>query len=432
MTLKMPQSYWAATAEPGQQYPTLEGQERSDVCVIGGGYLGLSTALHLAETGVDVVLLEAGQPGWGASGRNGGQIIPGFKAERSELTATLGEEAGGRLFAWSGHFVEYTLDLIERHGIRCQASQSGWLQPAHSAKSINAYEKHVAEWQAEGIKARMLDRTEASTALGTEWYAGAYYDPRGGRLHPLSYARGLAKAATALGAKLFAGATAEKIERIGGHWSVTTAKGTVQADQVVLSTNAYTDGGQALIPGLAKSIVPIPSYMVATEPLSDNLRKSILPGGETAADLKQLTNHFRLEEDGSFLFGGRGDVSETGHPSSFQCVTAKLEEIFPQFRAQPIAYRWSGRVAITTDHVPHLHNPAPGLWAALGCNGRGVGFCTSHGKLMSDLLSGMPTTDSPVPVTQITRIPLHSLHLLGARLALWWKNRQDIKDRGES
>ena len=429
MTLQMPDSYWAATAEPGDHYPALDGQLKTSVCVIGGGYLGLSTALHLAEKGVDVVLLEAGQPGWGASGRNGGQIIPGFKSERSDLIASMGEEAGSRLFAWSGSFVDDTLDLIGRHGIRCQASRAGWLQPAHSVKSFNAYEKRVAEWQAEGIEARMLNRSEASAALGSDWYMGAYYDPRGGRLHPLSYARGLARAAAGAGARIFGDTLAKRVERSGGVWTVRAATGDVQADQVLICTNAYTDSGQALVPGLAQSIVPIPSYMVATAPLSDNLRKSILPGGETAADLKKLTNHFRLEEDGSFLFGGRGDLTETDDPSSFRCVTAKLGEIFPQLKDQPIAYRWSGRVAITTDAVPHLHNPAPGLWAALGCNGRGVGFCTTYGKLMSELLSGMSAEDSPVPVTSISRIPFHSFHLMGARAALWWKNRQDTRDR---
>lgn len=432
MTRLPPRSYWAATAAPAPDYPQLLGDMITDVCVIGGGYLGLSTALHLAEAGVDVVLLEAYEPGWGASGRNGGQIIPGLKAERSELVATLGQERGERLFEWSGQFSNETLDLIRRHKIECQASQPGWVQPVHSARFLAAYEKRAGEWQSAGVDARVIGREETARMLGTDWYVGAYLDPRGGRLHPLSYARGLARAATHEGVRILANSAVKTVSWTGKRWSSKTEDGQINSEKVLICTNAYSDSGRPLVPDLARSIVPVPSYMIATAPLSDNLRKSILPGGETAADMKKLINHFRLESDGRFLFGGRGDLKETDEPTSFRHVTGKLAEVFPQLANQSIEYRWNGRVAITTDGVPHLHRPAPGLWAALGCNGRGVGYCTSMGKLVSQLMTGMDPDESPIPVSAIRRIAFHSFHLTGARLAMWWKHFQDSREIGKN
>jgi glycine/D-amino acid oxidase-like deaminating enzyme len=425
-------SYWMSNAEPGMAFMPLQGDASATACVVGGGYLGLSTALHLAEAGVDTVLLEAQEPGFGASGRNGGQIIKGFKSERSELVEKLGEVRGNRLFAWSARFVEDTIDLISRHGIECQASQPGWLQPAHSAKALAAYEKRAEERRKAGIPARILSRAEAADMLGTDWYFGAYYDESGGRLHPLSYARGLARAASAKGARIHAHSAVETVRREAGRWRVETAAGHVLADQVLICTNAYTDSGSPLIPNLGKSIVSVPSYMIATAPLSPNLRASILPGGQTAADLKKLTNHFRLERDGRFLFGGRGALPETDHPSSFREVKRMLAQIYPQLSDQPIEFRWSGRVAVTTDGSPHLHAPAPGLWAMLGCNGRGVGYCTSAGKVMSQLMQGMEIDESPIPVTRIKPIAFHSFHVTGSRVALWWKHRSDLRERRAS
>ena len=199
---KIPASYWAATAVDAPPTTPLKGVVRADVCIVGGGFLGLSAALHLAETGCNVVALDASEPGWGASGRNGGQVIPGFKAELSEIARTLGSEIGARLFAWSGDFADFTLKLIRRHGIECQASQPGWIQPAHSNKILDSYRARIDQWRSLGVSVDVVDARAAERLLGTSWYKGAYVDPRGGRLHPLSYARGLAAAAQRVGARI--------------------------------------------------------------------------------------------------------------------------------------------------------------------------------------------------------------------------------------
>ncbi|MEM7209773.1 MAG: FAD-binding oxidoreductase [Pseudomonadota bacterium] len=426
------ESYWAETAGADQAWPTVQGALTADVVIVGGGYLGLSCALQLAAQATNVILLDAQTPGWGASGRNGGQIIPGHKYERTDLVEKLGEERGGRLFSWAGTFADQTLDLIERYQIDCDASQSGWIQPAHAKSVLDKMITRVREWEQEGANPKIVDAAETSRLLGTDWYKGAYVDPRGGRLHPLKYARGLARAAADAGASIFANSAATKLERVSGKWNVSTASGTVFAEQVLICTNAYTEAGDHLIKGLYKSVVPFPSYIIGTGPLTDNQRESILPDGQTAADLKQLINYFRLEADGCFLFGGRGPLRETDDPGVYEPIRRKMLEFFPQLAAVPMQYGWSGRVALTSDGLPHLHNAAPGLWASLGCNGRGVGYATGTGKLLAELIQGSDPAQSPIPITPVSRIPFHSLYLLGAGIAVWHKNRCDQVERNRS
>jgi glycine/D-amino acid oxidase-like deaminating enzyme len=422
----LPRSYWASAAVEAADLPRIEGALRADVCIVGGGFLGLSAALHLAEHGVSVALLEAAEPGWGASGRNGGQIIAGFKVERSELVRRLGEEAGTRLFDWSGGFPDFVMNLVRKHDIPCDARQPGWLQPAHSTDMLRSYETRTQEWQERGVAAALLDRARAAELLGTDWYKGAYFDPRGGRLHPLSYARGLAKAASKLGARLFAKSPVTAIERAETGFTVKTETGAVQADRVLVCTNAYSDAfGDWPFRRLAGSVIPVLSYMIATRPLSDNLRRSILPGGETAADLKRLTNHFRVEADGRLLFGGRGGMKETNQASDFKPLLKKLHECFPQLGDVEIDYMWGGKVALTLDHLPHLHEVAPGLFAALGCNGRGVGMASNIGKVVADGLASGSFRDCPVPTTEVPAIPFHGLRMPILQATVAWKDHLD-------
>jgi glycine/D-amino acid oxidase-like deaminating enzyme len=222
-----------------------------------------------------------------------------------------------------------------------------------------------------------------------------------------------------------------EIVRGGGSWRIATDRGGVEADRMLLCTNAYSAlaGGERPWPGVARSVLPVPSYMVATVPLGDNLRRSILPEGHTAADLKRLTNHFRIEPDGRLLFGGRGRLGEGDAAAQCAPVIAKLREFFPQLGTMPLEYFWSGKVALTLDHLPHLHELGPGLIAALGCNGRGVGMASALGKTVAELLGGMPERDCPVPVTRLRPVPLHGLRLPAMRAAVLWKGWRDRIDR---
>jgi hypothetical protein len=247
-------SYWAATAIPALYTPRLEASANADVCVIGGGFLGLSTALHLAEAGTSVIVLEAEEPGWGASGRNGGQIIPGWKVEHAQLVRQHGLEAADRITNWAGGFVDIVLDLVAKHGIDCEASRSGWIQAAHSYELVRAQERRTDYLQARGADVEVIDAKQAGGLIGTNWYKGAFVDRRGGRLHPLSYARGLAHAAAKSGVRIFGSTPATHLRGQGARWHVATPHGQVTAEHVVLCTNAYTDamGDEPLVPNLKK------------------------------------------------------------------------------------------------------------------------------------------------------------------------------------
>src|SRR5262249_36469313 len=224
-----PSSLWAATATPASSYPPLRGEVTTDCVIVGGGFTGLSTALHLAERGIGAVLLEANEPGWGASGRNGGQVIPGLKLDPSELRARYGEERGRRLTATVGGTADLVFDLIARHQIACDAARVGWIQGAPGPKGLAEVRKRAEEWAAAGADVAVLDGDEVRARVGGGDYVGAFLDRRGGTINPLSYARGLARAAAAAGAKIHGDSAALALEATGRGWRVVTSAGSVTA-----------------------------------------------------------------------------------------------------------------------------------------------------------------------------------------------------------
>ena len=283
--------------------------------------------------------------------------------------------------------------------IECDASISGWIQPAHSYELLRIQERRAKEFRTQGADAYVVDAAAARDMLGTGWYKGAFIDRRGARLHPLSYARGLARAAMSAGARICSRTPALGLERAGERCLVLTANGTVSARAVVLCTNAYADadGTKPLIEKAAHAVVPLNSYMIATKPLPADVRQSILPNGETAADFKQLMNHFRLEKDGRLLSGGRGGLWSSDAASAYAPLQHALAAIFLQLREVPIEYRWSGKVAITADGSPHFHRPADNVWVATGCNGRGVGMCTAAGQCWQNSWAECPIQKARCP-----------------------------------
>lgn len=418
----MPQSLWAATAGPGPETPPLAGEAAADVVVVGGGFTGLSTALHAAERGANVILLEAEEPGFGASGRNGGQVIPGFKLDPDELVARFGSDRGERLIAFAGRAPDIVFGLIERHAIDCQASRNGWIQAAHAVSAVAAVETRVKQWQRRGAPVELADRSRMTSLTGARGYVGGMIDARGGLLNPLAYARGLARAAIKAGARICGASLVTGVRPEGRRWRVETPGGAVVADQVVLATNAYTGD---LWPGLARSIIPVYSYQIATRPLTDNLRRSILPHGHAVSDTRRLLTYFRLDPHGRLVVGGRGAFHETSEPRFFRHVVAALHRLFPQIPDHDLDFYWSGKVALTTDHFPFLSELAPGVTAALGYNGRGVAMASAMGTVLADRVLGKPLDDLPVPARPIRPIPLHSLRRPVIRLLVGWKRLLD-------
>jgi glycine/D-amino acid oxidase-like deaminating enzyme len=409
----LPASLWAATATPAPLYAVAKGDAVADVAIVGAGYTGLSAALHLSQAGRKVIVVEASEPGWGASGRNGGQIIAGLKHDPDTLEAKFGRKLGSAITRTFGAGGDLVFDLIEKYRIDCHAERSGWIQGAHGPKPFSdIVTPRFRQWRDRGVEARLLDRQQMADLTGSapEAYHGGWFDPRGGVLQPLSYARGLAAAAISQGATVLARSPALGLGRDGDQWVIDLGQSSIRARQVVLATNAYTGN---LWPGLRQTVIPVTSFQIATRPLSPALRRTILPGGQGVADTRRLLLYFRLDHEGRLVMGGRSPVDDNPTMDDAAPLKAALARIFPQAAGAPVEFVWSGKVAITKDTMPHIHMLAPGLFTALGCNGRGVAACTTTGRLLADLALGTAPADLPFPVTAPDRYALHALRKVG-------------------
>ncbi|MBS5837935.1 MULTISPECIES: NAD(P)/FAD-dependent oxidoreductase [Pseudomonas] len=406
---QLPPSLWSATARPGAMTPPLSENKRVDVAIVGAGYTGLVTALRLAEAGISVCVLDAGEPGWGASGRNGGQVIPGLKYDPEQLLQRYGETRGERIIEACGGAADEVFALIREYSIACEASRKGWIQPAVSAVSMKALEHRARQWQQRGIAAEILDRDAVCQRLGTHNYLGGWVDPRAGSLHPLNYARGLAKSALGRGVTIHSQSRVTDLRRVGQQWQLTTAQGnTVSADRVVLATNGYTDN---LWPGLRQTVLAANSFIIATRPLPPDLRKTILPGGEVCSDARRLLLYFKMDAQGRLLLGGRGPFAEPTRAGDWTHLERSMVMLFPQLAGVAVEYRWSGRIALNQSVLPQLHEPQPGLSILMGYNGRGIAMSTMLGKHLAARVAGTDS-DFPFPVTPIRSIPFHSLQRL--------------------
>lgn len=421
----LPASLWTATAPPAAAYPPVEGEHRADVCIIGGGFTGLSAALHLAEGGASVVVLEAGEVGAGASGRNGGQVIPGLKLDPSELEALVGPERGARLTEIVGSAADFVFSLVRRHGIECDARQDGWIKACHRDAALRTASHTAREWSQRGAAVEELDRVRVAELTGTGAYVGGFVDHRGGVVQPLSYTRGLARAAHKAGARIHEQSLAATPRRSGSQWLVATSRGSVSASQVIIGTNGYTDlaGPDGPWPKLARTIVSVNSYIAATRPLSDDLRGTILPKGQAVSDSRRLLRYFRLDATGRMVMGGRGKSWESADRSDYTNIIASAVELYPQLRACDWEFVWGGKVALTLDHVPHLHELAPGVHAALGYNGRGVAMATVMGKLLADRVQGRG--DAVFPETRLRPVPFHRWRRPVFEAIVAWKRALD-------
>jgi len=416
-------SLWAATASPAPDTQPLAESADAEVLVIGGGYAGLSTALHLAERGIRPLVLEAREIGFGGSGRNGGQVIPGLKHDPDELMRMYGPEHGERLVRFAGQTADLVFGLIERHGMDVPRRRAGWIQGAHTPAALAVAHGRAAQWARLGAAVRQLDRGEVAELLGTQRYLGGWVDERAGCIQPLSYARGLARAAMQAGARIHTDTPVTRLARENGRWVATTALGTrVRADRVVMCTNAY---GGGLWPGLRQSIIDVQTFQVATQPLPQPLRDTLMPQGHVCSDTRNLLLYFRLDHQGRLLMGGRGPFREPRGPQDWAHLERVVAKLFPQAAGVPFEYRWCGRVAVTRDYLPHLHEPEPGLLVDLGCQGRGVGLQTAMGQAMAEYVATGDVRALPVPVTPIRPFPLYPLRRLYVNAVVTWYRLND-------
>ncbi|MFJ3463341.1 NAD(P)/FAD-dependent oxidoreductase [Achromobacter spanius] len=416
-------SLWAATAAAAPPTAPLDASTQADVVVIGGGYAGLSTALHLAERGIKVVLLEAREIGFGGSGRNGGQVIPGLKYDPDDLISMFGAERGERLIRFAGATADVVFDLIERHAMDVPRVRAGWIQGAHTPQALRIAHGRAAQWARLGVDAQPLDRAQVARLIGADKYLGGWVDRRAGAVQPLSYARGLARAALNAGAMLHTDTPVTGLTRDGGKWTVSTARGpSVTADRVVMCTNAY---GGDLWPGLKPSIIDANTFQVATVPLPDRIRAGIFPQGHVTSDTRNLLLYFRLDHQGRLLMGGRGPFREPKGESDWAHLERVMVKMFPQVAGTPFEFRWCGRVAVTRDYLPHLHEPQPGLLVDIGCQGRGVGLQTCMGAAMAQYVATGDANALPVPLSPIVPFPLYPLRRLYVNAVVSWYRMTD-------
>jgi len=404
--LPLPPSLYADTARPAPATPPLDGDKRVSVAVIGGGFTGLSTALHLAERGVDVAVLEAHEPGWGASGRNGGQVNPGLKHDPDTVEQDFGSDLGRRMVALSGNAPNAVFELIERHQIDCQALQSGTLRAAISPRDAAGIRATAAQWARRDAPVALLDGAALQQTTGTPRYASALLDRRGGQVNPLGYARGLAQAAMQAGAAVFGGTPAQRVQRSGALWHVETRTGTVHADKLVLATNGYSDD---LWSGLRRSIVPVFSAILASETLPEMLARDIMPTRSVLYEMGRVTVYYRLDRDNRLLMGGRCLQREITAPHELRYLVDYAQRLWPALRGIGWTHAWSGQLAVTRDHYPHVHEPHDDVLVCLGYNGRGVAMSTAMGPQLARRLMVGRASELDMPITTMREIPFHAL-----------------------
>jgi glycine/D-amino acid oxidase-like deaminating enzyme len=399
------ESLWATTAVAPVVATSLRQNIEAETVIIGAGYTGLSTALHLAEMGREVVVIEAEEPGAGGSGRNGGQVIPGIRHFTDDLVKTYGEELGRRLHAFGAGDADYAFGLIERYRLNCDATRGGWIQAAETDAEMVQGRERASAWQARGAPVRLLNRAEFQALTGTDAYMGGWLDERGGSVQPLSYVRELARAALSAGALLFVRSPAISIDKVAAGWRVQTADGSVTAKRVLLATNVGTG---SLSGPVHRSQLSVWSFQIASRPLTGAERATILPKSTVVSDTRRVLRYFRLDRDGRLVVGGKGTLSAPRDARSFALQQTMLARLYPAIAEDGFEFAWGGRIGITIDRLPRLFSLGEGAYAVLQDNGKGIAWCTAMGLPLAELLAGKdPRTLPLVPMTPPRPIPLH-------------------------
>lgn len=396
--------HWRRTATEPPKPTAQPNYVEVDFAIVGGGLTGCRTAISLAEAGAKVAILDAKKVGWGASGRSGGQCNPIWRATPHELIKKFGTAQAERLIDATLGSASALFNDINKYEVDCDAEQKGWVQAAHCKSAKKRLITLGQDWKSAGASIDFLDREQTQSVSGSSEYGFSLFHRNGGHVHPLSLTYGYARAATRLGAMLFENSKVIGLRPVGGKWEVKTTNGQLLARQVILTTNAHTNG---LWPGLQQTIFPMVSIALATEPLSDQLQQSVLPNSVTIADTRRAIYFARYDRDRRLIFGCVGSTDQVATLGGVGRLRNGLYRVFPQLKQSKIETAWSGRIAVTTEMMPHLHELAPGVLAGLGFSGRGIAMTSVMGRTLAKKAMGAPDDSLPFPVTPVRRIPFH-------------------------
>ncbi|MHA1600374.1 MAG: NAD(P)/FAD-dependent oxidoreductase [Alphaproteobacteria bacterium] len=379
-------SYFAATANDHPEYPELNGEVRADVCVIGGGYTGLSTAICLAERGYDVVVLEANRVGWGASGRNGGQICTGFAPGMGAVQKALGKADAKKIFDITEEAKALLRERVARYKIDCDLHWGYFHAATKQRHVVDLAEDQETLARDFGYDDTRLVKGRDAVApyVNSKAYVGGLYEGGAGHLHPLNYCLGLARAAEAAGARIFEGSAVERLEH-GTPAMAVCATGSVTAKTVVLAGNAYLGG---VVPEIQGKVMPVGTYIAATEVLGESRARSLIPKNIGVADCNFVLNYYKRSTDHRMLFGGRVSYSTLMPPNLPKAMRHKMLEVFPDLSDVRFEYTWGGFVAITMERTPHFGRLGDNIYFAQGYSGQGAAMTGIAGKILAEAIAG--------------------------------------------
>ena len=429
-TRAWPDSLWAAATPAGPALDRLRGSIETDALVIGAGFTGLSTALHLREMGIETTVIEAVSPGWGASGRNNGQVIPTLtRPEPDDLEARHGA-AGERFVTVLRDCAATLFDVVRKYDLNAEAEQNGWIQPVHTPGRMKIAERRVEQWSRRGAPAELLSRDEVIARTGSRQWHGGFWNRTGGHINPLALARELARTVVVLGGTIYENTPAQTITRDNDRWIVETEHGRITAQRLMMATNAYSgEFSRTLEPKIAKQVVPIRSWQMATRPLGDNLRAMIIPGREAVSDTHGDLHFMRYDARHRLITGGALVIATGGASRLRQRIGARLQRLFPEIGDVHFDYVWNGYVGMTTDFTPRFHRIGPNGFAWVGCNGRGVGLSVALGREFARALTGEPLEQLGLPLSEPRPLPMHDAIRILAPLRLVqyrWNDSREI------
>ena len=421
--MQIPDAFWRVTAPDAAPANRLEAGIEVDVAVVGAGFTGLRTALHLAEAGVSVAVFEAGDVGFGASGRNGGQVNPMLPvALPDDLHKAVGAKYFERISQTALRSADDLFDFIRAYQIPCEARQKGWIRVDHCAPARDVARRNTRLWNDHGADFEFLEREDVQRLTGAHGYATGTLSARGGAVQPMALVRGLDRAARSAGAQVFSFSPVSGMARRDGRWRLNVNGHEVSAEKVVVATNGYSDG---LVARLKGSVLPLMSSQMATDVLPEDQIGPILPEGHTISDTRRLIMYARREPGGQMLFGGIGFRRPLGGMGGFGWIKKDAPETFPSLKGAVWKHFWGGHIALTEDRVPHLHEPEPGLIAGLGYNGRGVAMSHVMGQVLARRVLGTDAAELPFPITRIPTYRFRLPQVLGAGIAMAFLRMRD-------